>query len=71
MIEVEAITRKWGNSLGITLPKEAVEQGKLKPDMPIHVFIQEKKLDMSKIFGSYKFKKPTQQILDEIREGEE
>ena len=35
MIECETITRKWGNSIGITLPKEIVETEHLKEDEKI------------------------------------
>ena len=71
MILVEAIPRRWGNSVGISLSKEIVEKANIKPNKEIKLFIQEKKVDLSHIFGSLKITQPTQKILDEIREGED
>jgi len=71
MIEVETIARKWGNSLGISLPKDVVEKANIKPNTEVRVFIQDKKVDLSKVFGTLKIKEPTQKILDEIRRGED
>ena len=71
MIEVEAIARKWGNSIGISLPKDVVEKANIKPNKEVRLFIQDKRVDLTKVFGTLTIKKPTQQILDEIREGEE
>ena len=71
MIEVETIARKWGNSLGISLPKDIVEKANIKPNTEVRVFIQDKKVDLSKVFGTLKIKEPTQKILDDIRRGED
>jgi len=71
MIEVETIARKWGNSIGLSLPKDVIEKANIKPNKEVKLFIQDKKVDLSKVFGTLIIKKPTQQILDEIREGEE
>lgn len=71
MIEVETIARKWGNSIGISLPRDVVEKANIKPDKEIKIFVQDKRVDLSKVFGTLKIKKPTQEILDEVREGEE
>ena len=71
MIEVVAVVRKWGNSVGIALPKEIVEKANIKPDKELRLFIPEKKRDLNKIFGTLKIKEPTQRILDKIREGED
>ena len=71
MIKVEAIARKWGNSIGISLPKDVVEKANIKPNREVEIFIQDKRVDLSKVFGTLNIKKSTQKILDEIREGEE
>jgi len=71
MIEVETTARKWGNSIGISLSRDVVQRANIKPDKNVRLFIQDKRVDMSKVFGALKIKKPTQEILDEIREGEE
>ena len=69
MFEFKAVPRKWGNSLGITLPNDIVEEGGIKTKKEIEVLIVEKKVDLRKIFGSLKFKETTQKIKDEIRGG--
>ena len=71
MIEVERIARKWGNSLGISLPKDVVKKANLKPNTEIRVFIHDRKVDLTKVFGTLRIKEPTQKILDEIRRGED
>ena len=71
MIEVETIARKWGNSIGISLPRDVVEKANIKPNRELKVFIPDKKVDLFKVFGTLKIKKPTQEVLDKIREGED
>ena len=71
MIELEVKARKWGNSIGISLPKDVIEKANIKPNKEVRLFIQDRKIDLSKVFGTLKISKPTQKILDEIREGEE
>ncbi len=70
MIELETKARKWGNSIGVSLPKDVIEKANIKPDKEVRLFIQDKKIDLSKFFGTLKIKKPTQEILDEIRQDE-
>ncbi len=71
MIEVETTARRWGNSIGISLPRDIVERANIKPNKQVRVFIQDKKIDLSKVFGTLKIDKPTQEILDGIRQGED
>ncbi len=65
----EAIPKKWGNSLGITIPKEVVKGEGLSPKEKIEIMILGKRKDLKEIFGTLKIKKSTQQIMDEIDEG--
>ncbi|MBS3149722.1 hypothetical protein J4455_03460 [Candidatus Woesearchaeota archaeon] len=70
MEQFEAIPKKWGNSLGITIPADVVESEKIQLEKKITVLViggQRKKL--REIFGSLQRKKPTQQMMDEIDEG--
>ena len=69
MIECETVTRKWGNSLGITLPKEIVESQRLKEHEKIKVLVLKENGNLSKAFGlaKGKWKKSAQQIKDETR----
>ena len=69
MLEFKATPRKWGNSIGITLPNEIVEEGRIKTKKEIEILIIDKKVDLKKIFGSLQLKEPTQKIKDEMRAG--
>ena len=69
MLEFKAIPRRWGNSIGITLPNNIVEEGRIKENKEIQVLIVEKKINLKDIFGSLKLKEPTQKIKDEMRAG--
>jgi len=70
MEQFEAVPKKWGNSLGITIPVEVVENEKIHPKKKITVLvIGSKRKKLKGIFGSLKRKKPTQQMMDEIDEG--
>ena len=71
MKEFEAKPKKWGNSLGITIPKDIVEKEGIKEGKNVKVFvIVEKKSTLKEMFGSLKgWKKPTQKIMKEIDEG--
>ena len=68
MTEVETITRKWGNSLGITLPKKIVEEEKLHENQKVIVEIK-KVIDITQIRGLVRFKKSAQEIKEEMRKG--
>lgn len=69
MLKFKAIPRKWGNSIGITLPNEVVEQGNIKTEKEVEILVIEKKVDLSKIFGSLNIKSSTQKIKDELKLG--
>ncbi len=66
----KAIVRKWGNSLGIILPKELVDYQHLKEDDKVTVFVV-KEADLSKVYGSLKGKitKSGQEMKNLAREG--
>lgn len=69
MLEFKTTTKKWGNSIGITIPNNIVNKGKIKTEKEIEVIIIDKKIDLSKIFGSLKLKQDTQKIKDEMKAG--
>lgn len=68
MSQVETITRKWGNSLGIAIPKEVVEAEHLAENQRILIEIK-KVADVRRLRGLLKFKKTTQKLKDEMRAG--
>jgi len=68
---IEVKTKKWGNSIGIIIPSKEAESLKLKENQTIRVDISiTTENPLKELFGSYKFKKPTDKILKEIRKGE-
>ena len=68
-MEVEIKTKKWGNSIGVVIPKEIIEKQKIKENETVIVSIK-KKLLVSDVFGALKgWKRPAQEIKDEMRKG--
>lgn len=68
MVEIEAQTRRWGNSLGIAIPKSAVESEGLHENQRVIIEIK-KVVDITRLRGLVKFKKSAQEIKDEMRAG--
>ena len=70
IMEIKTKLKKWGNSLGIIVPREILIERGLKEGQDILVDIS-KEGDLSDIFGSLKdWKIDPQKIKDEIREEE-
>ena len=65
MIEVEAKVRKWGRSFGVVIPKEKVIEEGIKENETVNLLIGKKKNVLKEVFGTFKFKRTTQEILDE------
>lgn len=69
MIECESIARKWGNSIGLTIPKEVANKINIKENKKVRFIILEDGSPVRKTFGILKeWKKPTKQIIKEMRE---
>ena len=64
----EVEVRKWGNSMGIILPKDIVAARELKLHDKILIDVV-KKADLTSFFGSFKTKKSGQQFKDMVRKG--
>ena len=64
---IEVKTKKWGNSIGIVIPSETVEKLNLVPEQKVIIEITKEDNVLKELFGSFKFKKPTEQILKEVR----
>lgn len=66
----EAVVRRWGNSLGVVLPKELVEQKHLKEEDKVIIDVV-MKVDLRRSFGALKGKTRMsgQQFKDLVREG--
>ncbi len=65
----EVTIKKWGNSMGVLLPKELVEKERLKENQKININIV-KEVNLSDIFGMIKNRKMSgQKMKDLAREG--
>jgi antitoxin component of MazEF toxin-antitoxin module len=64
----EVTVKKWGNSLGVILPKEFVNENKIKENDKIDILIARKR-DLSDMFGTLKTKMTAQQFKDMVRKG--
>ncbi len=62
-------TKRWGNSLGIIIPKEAVKELGLIENQEIVVDITKRENPLKELFGAGKdrLKQPTQELLKELR----
>lgn len=70
MKEFTTTPKKWGNSLGVIIPKEIVDEVKLSPKKKIKlILVDEPKFDWEKVFGSIPDLgkgKTTQELMEEI-----
>lgn len=68
-MEIELKAKKWGNSIGVVLPKEVVDEVGIKPEETIVVDVK-KSLKVKDVFGLFKrWKRSAQEIKDEARKG--
>lgn len=67
-MEVEAIAKKWGSSIGFIVPKEVVEKEKIMPNSKVKFEII-KVTDISDTFGRLKRKVSGQKFKDMARAG--
>jgi len=70
-MELEVITRKWGNSIAVVIPSATVEQQKLKENEKVFIKIERKRqVKVKDVFGMLKgWKRPTEEIIKEARKG--
>ena len=70
-MEIEAMTRKWGNSIAIVIPSRLVAEQNLKENEKVFVKVEKrKKLKGKDIFGMFAdWKRPTEEILAEADKG--
>ena len=60
--------RKWGNSIGVALPSDIVEKEKIGANDQLVISVQ-KVVSIKDLFGTFKSKRSTQEIMDEVRKG--
>lgn len=69
MTEVECITRRWGNSLGIVIPREVIEQEQIGENEKITLSFN-KKRKAEEFFGLCAgWTKSTDDIKKEMKKG--
>jgi len=68
MVRVETITRKWGNSLGITIPTEITKKFHLQENQQLVIDIKPIN-NLVAIRGLLQTRKSSQQLKNEMREG--
>lgn len=67
--EIECVARKWGSSLGITIPKDVVEKEHISENQKIIVSIK-KKHKAKEFFGMFpNWKRSTEEIKREMKRG--
>ncbi len=64
-IEVKA--KQWGNSIGIVIPKDVVDNMRIKPGESVLIEVEKKENPLKELFGALKFKKSTEKLLKETR----
>lgn len=68
MIECEATAKKWGNSVGIIIPKEVAEKKGIKDNTRVKFAIMDNTDVVAKTFGLLgHWKEPTSKIMREMR----
>ena len=66
MIEIESEVKKWGNSLGIVIPRDAARKIRLEPRQRVKVVILRNRNVLAATFGTLKFRKSTARMMREI-----
>lgn len=51
MAEVDVVLKKWGNSLGVILPKTAINEEELKEEQSVHLIIINQSKTLRESFG--------------------
>ncbi len=69
-MEVKVIPKRWGSSIAVIIPKEAIVREKIKEDVPIIINVIKERPKVGELFGLLKdWKKSAQEIKDEARSG--
>ncbi len=66
MEQIRTKVKKWGNSYGVVIPVEAIKTEKIKEGDEVNILITKRGENvLRETFGTLKFKRSTQEILDE------
>ena len=61
-------TKEWGNSIGIIIPRRAVEELGIAVGEEIIIDIRKKQIVLKELFGAIPLKRKTEGILKDVRE---
>lgn len=61
-------TKEWGNSIGIILPREIVDELSISTGEELVIDVKRKQNVLKELFGSVHFKKKTDELLKEVRQ---
>lgn len=68
MIEAETKVKKWGNSLGVVLPRDLTRNEKVKAGDKIKIIVIKEQNTLKDVFGSLKnWKVDSQKLKDDLR----
>lgn len=64
MKEISTQVREWGRSLGVVIPKDTAVLEHIKSGDTVSFLLIKKTNPVSRTFGTFKFKKGTQEMLE-------
>ncbi|MBS3155874.1 hypothetical protein J4413_01415 [Candidatus Woesearchaeota archaeon] len=68
MLEFNAKIKKWGNSLGLIIPKDKIDLNSLNKDKEVHVIVLTKSSVLKETFGLFsEWKGKGQKMKDRLR----
>ena len=68
-MEAECVTRRWGNSLGIIIPRKITDQENIKENEKVLISVR-KGHNAQEFFGLFSdWKRPTAEIKEEMKRG--
>jgi len=68
-MKLQTVLRKWGNSIGVVIPREIIEKERLREGEEVIIDIENKN-DLKNIFGSLKdWRINSQKMKEELRRG--
>ena len=70
-MEIRTVTRKWGNSIAVVIPKQLVQRERIREDQEVRITLEREKPTSALLFGKFPraSKETVQKIKDQIREG--
>jgi antitoxin component of MazEF toxin-antitoxin module len=66
MVQANLTLRRWGNSIGVVIPQNILSLENAKEGDEVSVIIKKKRPNLKKLYGAYKFKQSTDDIMKEI-----